>query len=130
MSGKHTLSTLLCAQNGTVEDALRSRPPWRGRPPVRLDWPTRVEVGLDAAQGLLGLHRASPPLLMGALQPSDVLLSASIDAHIAAPSPASLVHGQQVRCAAANTPTLTGVPAACCSKARQLKLVTTSRIGS
>ena len=96
----------LCLQNGTVEDALRSRPPWRGRPPVRLAWPTRVEVGLDAAQGLLGLHKASPPLLMGALQPSDVLLSAAMDAHIAAPSPASVVHGQQVRSAATNLPTL------------------------
>ena len=70
------------AQCGSLDDTLHGRRPRTGSSaaPVRLDWRARMRIAAEVAAGLLHLHGAG--LAHARLQPSTILLDASLRARL------------------------------------------------
>ena len=96
LEGCEVPSVCWCVQNGSVDGALSSRPPMSGRPPVLLDWRTRVATALTAALGLADLQRAALDGVAVPITPSRMMLSASTAPHLQPPSFAELTSGPAV----------------------------------
>lgn len=85
-------------QNGSVEGALSGRPPMPGRPAVRLDWRTRIEVARTAARGLADLQRASLDNTAAPVTPSNMLLSEAAAPRLQPPNMLKLAIAPPVKC--------------------------------